>query len=138
MKNFLLPLLLISALVLSTSCKKDDDETTERDPISGNWNLKNVSGGFGGVDIDYTPGEVIWNFNLNTNILTVQKNIEPTDPSSSYVGLESGTYPFEIEENEETKTLFVNGEDKGFITLLDDVLQLNEGYIDGFMRTFER
>lgn len=132
-------LFLISALVLCTSCKKDDDDTTEPATISGNWNLKNVSGGFAGVDIDYTPGEVIWNFNLETNILTVQNNIITTGPEDTYAGFESGTYDFEIQENDGIKILLVDGYFTGYITLLDDVLQLDEGVAaDGVMRTFER
>jgi hypothetical protein len=105
MKNILLPLLLISALVLTTSCKKDDDDTNQPATISGNWNLKNVSGGFAGIDIDYTAGQVIWNFNLETQILTVQNNIITIGPEDIYAGFESGTYDFEIQENGRHKSL---------------------------------
>ena len=139
MKNFLLPLLLISALVLSTSCKKDDDDTNEPEFISGNWNLKNVSGGIAGVDIDYTPGEVIWNFNLETDVLTVQNNIITTGPEDTYAGFETGTYSFEIVVNGELQSLVVDDLNMGYITLLDGVLQLDEGVaVDGFLKTFER
>jgi hypothetical protein len=139
MKNILLPLLLISTLVLTTSCKKDDDDTNQPATISGNWNLKNVSGGFAGIDIDYTAGQVIWNFNLETQILTVQNNIITIGPEDIYAGFESGTYDFEIQENEDTKALLVDGADIGDVILLDDVLQLDEGVaVDGFMKTFER
>lgn len=138
MKNILLTLALISALVLCTSCKKDDD-TTEPATISGNWNLKNVSGGFAGINIDYTPGEVIWTFNLETNILTVQNNIITTGPEDIYAGFDSGTYNFEIERNEDTQALLVDGVNIGDIILLDDILQVDEGVaVDGFIKTFER
>jgi hypothetical protein len=139
MKYFLLLSLLISALVLSTSCKKDDDDTNEPTFISGNWNLKNVSGGFAGIDIDYTAGQVVWNFNLETNILTVQNNIITSGPEDIYAGFETGTYTFEIVENGELQSLIVDDVNMGYITLLDDVLQLDEGVaVDGFMKTFER
>ena len=85
------PLLIILALVFFTSCNNDDD-SIKVDALNGIWNLKNVNGGLQGVDIDYSEGEVYWNFNVENNTLIVENNIITTGPEDVYAGLDSGTY----------------------------------------------
>jgi len=61
-------------------------------------------------------------------------------PESTYPGLFSGTYIFEIIENEqEEEILFVDNIEQGALLLLDNTLTIDEdSESDGFIRKFER
>ena len=134
-----LSLLMILSLMLFTSCNKEDDDSNQTDTLNGIWNLKNVSGGFVGVDIDYSQGEVKWDFNLGNNTLIVENNIMTTGPEDIYAGLDSGTYEIRIEENEEIESLFIDDTKKGIIILLNDNLKIDDNFTsDGFITEFER
>lgn len=114
---------MILSLVLFISCNSDDD-SNQTDILNGIWNLKNVSGGLQGIDIDYSQGFVNWNFNLKNNTLTVENNIMTTGPEDIYAGLDSGTYDIQIEESEEAATLFINDTERGVIILLNTNLKI--------------
>ena len=138
MKFKILILVLTIGFSLFTSCSNDDD-SIEVETISGIWNLKNVSGGLLGVNIDYNQGDVKWEFNLNTNKLTVENNILTTGPEDIYAGLESGTYDIKISQNGATQTLFIDNIERGNLTLLNNNLKIDEGLVsDGFITEFER
>lgn len=130
--------MLISGVVLFTNCKSKDDSIQIED-LNGIWNLKNVSGGLQGINIDYARGEVKWNFILESNTLIVENNIVSTGPADIYAGLDSGTYTIEIEQDGETSTLFINDVKRGVIIFLNDNLILDDGLdTDGFLTEFER
>jgi hypothetical protein len=139
MKIGKLSLLIILSLVFFTNCNNDDD-SNQTETLSGIWNLKNVSGGLQGINMDYNQGEVEWNFNLDTNTLTVENNIITTGPEDIYAGLDSGTYNFQVEQNGETETLFINNSERGVIILLSSTnLKIDDGLAaDGFITEFER
>ena len=91
MKPKLLILLFFVSSLLLVSCNKSDDDGGDAATLNGIWHLKNVSGGFVGVDVDYDRGEIVWNFNLTTGVLSVENNLEETDPDYAYSGLETGS-----------------------------------------------
>lgn len=134
----ILALYILIGFGLLTSCKNDDVSTHE-ETISGIWNLKNVSGGLQGINIDYNEGEVQWNFNPSNKTLIVENNIITTGPEDIYAGLDSGTYNYEIQQDAETQTLFINDVQRGIIILLNDNLKIDDGLAtDGFITEFER
>jgi hypothetical protein len=131
----LLFLLVFIPLVFACS----DDESNQTETLNGIWNLKNVSGGLAGINIDYNQGDVKWSFNLENNTLIVENNIITTGPEDIYAGLESGTYNIEITQSGEIQTLFINNTERGVLILLNDNLKIDDGlYADGFITEFER
>lgn len=136
-------ILLIFSFSLLTSCHKDIDDTIDKGneevTINGTWHLKNVSGGFAGIDVNYNQGDVLWTFNQDDNTLIVENNIMTTDPESTYARLESGTYTYEVEQNEGSQILLIDGNDTGEINLSADTLTIDdESGADGFIMTFVR
>jgi len=137
MKTKLLVWLIIGVGFLS-ACK-NDDLSPKKASINGIWNLKNVSGGFVGVDIDYTEGQVIWNFNPTNTTLIVEKNIVTTGPESIYSGLDNGTYSYEIKTNGDTQTLYIDAIEHGLLMITDSTLSIDNGIAsDGFITLYER
>ena len=131
-------LFLFFGFGLFTSCSSND-EIDQENTIDGTWNLKTVYGGLQGVNIDYNQGDVIWNFDLQTNTLIVENYIMTTGPENIHSGLQSGSYDIEITQTEEIQTLFIDGTKRGVLILLDDNLKIDDGLeADGFMTEFER
>lgn len=138
MKIGKLSLLMILSLVFFTSCNNDDD-SIQAETLNGIWNLKNVSGGLQGLDIDYSQGEVVWNFNLENNTLIIENNIITTGPEDIYAGLESGTYNIEIIQSGGTETLYIDNNERGVIILTENNLKIDDGLAaDGFITEFKR
>jgi len=98
MKTITLTLLLIFSAVFFTSCNNDDD-STQTETLNGLWNLKNVSGGFSWVDVDYESGIVSWQFVSETNNLIVTSSVINNGPQSIYLPLESGNYNYTLTES---------------------------------------
>ncbi|MEN8816416.1 MAG: hypothetical protein ABF274_06040 [Nonlabens sp.] len=139
MKYIKLSLLICVTFLLFPSCNNDDDNTNSSTTINGTWHLKNVRGGFVGINIDYNRGEVIYDFNLNNNTVDITNNILTTGPEDIYAGLDSGTYSIRIEQNGAIETLFIDNVDKGTIDLQGNTLQLDDNIAaDGFLTEFER
>ena len=138
MKPKLLILLFFVSSLLLVSCNKSDDDGGDAATLNGIWHLKNVSGGFVGVDVDYDRGEIVWNFNLTTGVLSVENNLEETDPDYAYSGLETGTYLFEVSEINGQEVVFIEGTDNGIYTVTSTMLTIDDRPADGFLRTFER
>jgi hypothetical protein len=137
MKTRIFLLVLLMAPGFLISCSSDDDNVKQEASLTGVWHLKNVRGGLLGIDIDYSLGEVRWDFNTNT--LVVVNNIITTGPEDIYAGLDSGTYNFEVVESGGVQTLFINDTERGVITVTDTVLQIDDGLAaDGFVTEFVR
>jgi hypothetical protein len=131
--------LLIILIGLLSSCNNDDDNSLSQEGINGSWNLKNVTGGFIGVNIDYNQGDVIWTFNCQNNSLVVENNIITTGPEDIYAGLDTGSYSYIIEQNGDVETLFIDGNERGNIELQNNILKIDDGIIaDGFITLFEK
>lgn len=124
--------LLIAIIFLSlTSCDKNNDELQE---IEGVWNLHNVSGGFAGINIDYSIGEVTWDFKSATEQVSIKNNIESTGPEQIYSGPETGSYNFDIKSSD---VLEIENLKKGEFNIKGDTLVLSDGDVaDGLTTIF--
>ena len=101
--------------------------------------MKNVSGGLQGINIDYSLGEVKWTFNPSNSTLIVENIIDSTGPKDIYAGHNSGTYNYEIRQDGEINTLFIDDVKRGVIILIDSELKIDDGLAaDGFIAEFER
>jgi hypothetical protein len=141
MKLQVLTLVVIATFGMLTSCHNDDDNSGEKEKtINGIWNLKNVSGGLQGIHLDYTKGEVLWTFNETTGKLIVENKIITQGPKNTHSGLKSGTYDYEIKEEERVQVLFIKGIRQGVITILGEKnMKIDDGVeTDGFMNEFGR
>lgn len=138
MKVKLLSVLILFVLQLGSCCDDTDEIQTQNNTINGIWYLKNVSGGFVGINIDYLYGDVKWVFNPN-GILIVQNNITTSGPESIYAGLESGTYSYRVVQNGNIQTLLIENVEKGNITIKNNTLKIDECVTsDGFLMEFIR
>lgn len=136
MKSTILFLLLIVTL---TSCSNDDTPILINDPNSeeSSWTMTNIYGGFAGIDDDYESGEIIWNFDKEAQVLTVDNSIGDDAPITS--GLDSGNYDYHVESEEEIDYLFIDGYNSGEYTVDSDTLIIDQDAgADGFRFTLER
>lgn len=139
MRTKIFGVLLFIGLGLLSSCSSDDDNSVSNETIDGVWHLKNVSGGLTGVDLDYTIDEVKWIFNEGNKTLLVENNIMTTGPKDIHAGLDSGTYTYSIEVNNDTKTLKINDNIQGILTITKGNLKIDDGVVaDGFLKEFVR
>ncbi|PCI11759.1 MAG: hypothetical protein COB73_01340 [Flavobacteriaceae bacterium] len=145
MKIRILTLLLSFSLFLSCN---NNDNSIQNETIIGIWNLKNVSGGFPGVDIDYE--NVLWKFVSETNVLIVESSLINNGPQSVYLPLQSGNYNYSLTELNgktfiiiEGFRIFNNGE-YGRYKINDNNLMIDQGEgseanaSDVFILQFER
>ncbi|MEL6975036.1 MAG: hypothetical protein AAGL29_06530 [Bacteroidota bacterium] len=126
----------VSALFLS--CNNDDD-ATPLESISGTWKMQNVSGGLQGVDIDYSEGDVDWTFDTDSQTVRIENRIDNTGPEDIYAGLDTGSYPYEIQQLGETEILYLNDELMGGIVISNNTLTIDSGSdADGLVTLFVR
>ncbi|MBJ7879599.1 hypothetical protein [Gelidibacter salicanalis] len=104
MKARILVLLLIVGIGFLNSCNNDDDDSSQEKSINGTWYLTNIRGGLGSMNNDYSIGDVKWTFDQTNSILIVENKIG----NSNSFYLHSGTYSFNIVENEETQIFFID------------------------------
>lgn len=113
------------------SCDKNNDELQA---LEGVWHLHNVSGGFAGVIIDYTEGEVMWDFDVDAKEVSITNNIESTGPEQIYAGPETGAYDFSYGFS---NVLEIDNLEKGEIRFKGDTLIISEKNVaDGFTTIF--
>jgi hypothetical protein len=137
--NVFTKLSLAVLVITAFACKKTIETPPNEITLNGNWNMKNVSGGLMGLNLDYNPGEVIWNFNTSTNELLVTNNILTTGPKSIYARFQSGTYNYFTIANNSMEQLYVDSALIGVITIGPSTLNLDDGVAaDGFMTVFEK
>ena len=129
-------LFVFSLFVLS--CSNDDDQVSTNEPtLQGEWSLVNVSGGLAGVDDDFPAGLITWDFNLETQELTViNTNVELV----IYDGLPTGTYSYTIETTTGSDAIIViNNQNMAVVTITATDLVLDDGVaVDGFLLRFNR
>ncbi|PKV49839.1 hypothetical protein ATE84_1877 [Aquimarina sp. MAR_2010_214] len=110
MKLQILILMVIATFGILTSCHSDNDSSRGKEnPINGTRNMKNVSDGLQGIDLDYDKGEVVWVFDKTTGKLIVENNVITQGPKNTHRGMNSGTYDYEIKEEGGAQVLFVKG-----------------------------
>ena len=127
-------LFLLSACTLLVGCSSDKD--SEKDPIDGIWDVSNISGGFAGINDDYSPGIIRWSFNTKNSKLTIA-NTNTTN--TIYDGFESGEYPYSVIRIDKTLYLEINGQEFGGVVISQNELIIDQNIIstgsgaDGFV-----
>lgn len=140
MRNKLFHLVFCFSIILISNCKGDDD-ISQSINLDGVWNIKNISGGIGGMDENYKSGDIIWTFNTQALTLKVENN---NDLENNYSNIGSGMYPYFIVEDNGKEYLEINNNEYGSFRIIDDKLTINQNETsssngaDGFILEFER
>lgn len=135
----ILKLLLACTFITFMACEKSTETPANQITLGGNWNMKNVSGGLMGLNLDYNSGEVIWVFNSTTRELSVTNNISTTGPKSIYARYATGVYKFYTVTQNSLEYLYVDSTEIGIITIGTNSLLLDDGVLaDGFLTRFEK
>lgn len=130
---------LLALVVLTFACSKTNVNPPNEITLEGNWNMKNVSGGLMGLNLDYDPGEVIWRFDASTNLLMVTNNILSTGPKSIYARFATGSYPYYILNNNSIDELYVDSNLVGDMSIGISTMRIDDGVAaDGFLTVFEK
>ncbi|WP_298753877.1 hypothetical protein [uncultured Psychroserpens sp.] len=120
------------------SCNNDDDGVSNNEPtLHGEWSLINVSGGLAGIDDDFPAGLITWDFDLNSQELTVTNtNVELV----IYDGLPTGTYDYAVMTSTGSDaTIVINNVNYAVVSITSTSLVLDEGVAaDGFLLTYTR
>lgn len=126
--------IIVFLLILNSCTKKDLIEEIATQPptsLNGNWTLTKITGGFAGVDQEIA-GNVNYNFNTTTGILTVTNNQIGTSIAQA---LANGTYVFSTFGENGIK---INTEDATF-SITGGTLLIDQNHVaDGFVYTFQR
>ncbi len=103
-------LFVLSVLTLLVGCSSND--SIEKDPIEGIWDVHNISGGFAGINDDYPQGTILWRFNSQNSNLAITNN---NTTNTLYDGFESGEYAYTILHTDKAFYLQINGQEFGGI-----------------------
>lgn len=136
MKKLITPFALL-LLFLATGCSKDSNAAAINS-IQGRWKLVNVNGTFAGINNNFTPGTIIWDFNPITQTVTVVNN--NPDPNKWDV-LETGVYNYQLVNNPEmpcNESLEINGSSYGCFSISNDSLIIDQSVADGFFITLKQ
>ncbi len=117
------PILIAFVLTLALSNCTDNDDGAKKDILTGTWNVKNISGGFVGIDDDYESGVIVWTFNANNATLSVENNNEA---DVIYDGLPTGSYSYAILTVEGEQFLEIDGQEQFGIVLSSGQVLLDE------------
>lgn len=132
-------MLLISPLLLATSCDEDDDSSIPNTTLTGRWNLVNVSGGLQGQDFDIPNGSITWTFNANNTVQVVNNN--PADGNAEDF-FETGTYNYQYTTNEVSttcnQTLKIDDIDLGCQNIQGNTMTLSQVEADGYLLTLKK
>lgn len=135
--------ILCCVLFFLISCEQDEENIN---PITGSWNLIQLTGGFAGAQQNYNPGDIVWTF--DEDILTIEDNLTNIEDERQYVLIEHenslfmdfngdesifGDFFFytEINDNE----MIINQGNARTIIENDTV---STGIADGFIYSFEK
>ena len=142
--NVLVFFATISFLFIS-SCSSDD--LIQNQSINGTWYLKKYDDSTNGININFVREDVKWNFDENTNKLTVEFNFSETTLENNetlHVGLDSGSYDYSLTEKNGIKYLVIGNQEFGSISIETNTLNLNKNVdsngsgIDLFIWEFEK
>ncbi|WP_053976426.1 hypothetical protein [Mangrovimonas xylaniphaga] len=130
--------LLIAFLFFSSlySCCNSDDDHTNTNTLEGSWNLVRVTGGFAGVDDEFEPGLIVWDFNTSSTTITVTNN---NTGNTIYDGLPTGTYSYNLSTTEEGEYITVENMLNGQLNISGNQMTLDDNVAaDGFLLTFNK
>ncbi|NNT72519.1 hypothetical protein HKT18_09855 [Flavobacterium sp. IMCC34852] len=126
--------LSIMLLVFQSSCSNDSN--TNPNTIQGQWKLVNVSGTFAGIDNDFEPGLITWDFNQTTQMVSIVNNNTDTDKWDVF---ETGVYNYQILEDPEFpcgEIIKIDGIDMGCFLVTNNSLVIDQSIADGFRLQF--
>lgn len=137
----ILTLIISTGLGILTSCTNNDD-STQMEIINGTWNLKNVSGGIAGINVDYNSGDIIWIFDSQNQTITVENN---SSQNPNYEGLNSGIYNYSVFETSGNSYLKIDGTEFAMYIISENHLLLDQNETstegdgaDGFLLRLEQ
>ena len=118
--------LCVLALIVITGCKKEtrsaQQHNSSKSTIDGKWNLIRLYGGIMGADENHATGEIEWNFDTQSNTLTVTN----TAGNSSYYSLPSGTYSFQEISNSNQHYLVIEANELGEFVISGNQMLIDE------------
>jgi hypothetical protein len=127
MKTKLFILAVLSFTVL-TNCNSDDTDSTTS-PLSGLWNLTHISGGIAGFDQSHEIGDITWNFNTETQMVTIVNNV-----TNDFTVLQSGTYSYSVLTTDgEEVSLIINDIDLGILEFSENTATIDQRVADGII-----
>ncbi len=124
---------LLTVIMLS-GCSNDSGSNA--DTVEGQWKLINVSGTFAGIDNDFEPGLITWDFNPITQTVSVVNN--NTDPNKWDV-FETGVYNYQIVDNPEFpcgEIIKIDGIEMGCFSVTENEFVIDQSIADGFRLQF--
>lgn len=136
MEKFIVTILCFITL---TACSNSDNEPKD-DILSGVWNVKNISGGFVGMNQTFENETITWTFNSADSKLNVVNDNILVDVI--YDGLDTGSYSYSIIKIDDESFLEINGQEFAGISFTNGQLQLDQNKIstgsgaDGFVLLF--
>ncbi len=133
-------MLLISPLLLATSCDEDDDNNNPANSsMTGRWKLVNVSGGIQGQNFDVPNSSITWTFNSNNTVQVVNNNPADTNAEDFF---ETGTYNYQYVPSEITvicaSSLEIDDIDLGCQNIQGDTMILTQVESDGYVLTLKK
>ena len=138
MKTYKITTLMFMFFVVF-SCTNNDENNLPEEPsqeFDGSWTLINIRGGILGINDDYPPNVIIWEFDSENSLLTIQNDYIV---DTYYSGLESGIYNFSIQDVNQESFLFIEGHEFGHIEVINNELTINQNHAtlgvinDGFI-----
>lgn len=109
-------------------------DTSIENQIQQKWDLINVNGGLAGLNENFPQGAITWDFG-RSEVTIVNNN---SQQNAIYDGLETGTYEYAINEVNDFKTLVVDGQDLGGVSISNDELIVDQRAVDGFQLRFQK
>ncbi len=92
-----------------------------------------------GVNQDYVLGDVTWQFNASANELLITNILQSSDPKSSFVFYQTGSYIYQDSTTNGLFELYIDGQPAGTVSVTQNEFLLDEGVaFDGFLYTFNR
>ncbi|MGL2966909.1 hypothetical protein [Flavobacterium sp. XGLA_31] len=133
MKNLIIPFAFLLVLFFS-SCGTDSN-STNTDPVQGQWKLVAVDGTFAGIHNTFSPGVINWSFNPITQTVTVVNN----NPNPElWDVLETGVYNYQFVNDPDSpcgESIKINGTIYGCYSTTNDTLVIDQAIADGFAMT---
>lgn len=127
-----------------TNCSLGGDDINEQQIVRVLWHLENVTGGVSGIDDNFSPNVVVWEFNEINSTVTVTND---NDNGALEDGLDTGTYSYSITPiGTSSKTyLIIDSNEIGSITIgTNNKMVINQNETssgpatDGYIYTFNK
>ncbi len=132
-------ILTVIATLAFASCKKAECDCEPENTLDGKWKLERVYGGLMGIDLNYAPDEVTWDFNSSQHTVDVTNNIITTGPKSAYSKFSTGVYTYSTQNINGLDYLVIDSLEIGIYAINSSKLVIDDGIAaDGFITEFVR